>query len=482
MFIDLGSALNAGVQGYRQAQADTQNELLNQEKLRQLQQQLKIQQEQWNQQKRLGEKQISQADLQLQQIKDQLIQQKVWRALDAYRQSNGNNKYLNLALKDPEVRKLFGGVVRIENISKDDYKALQKQGIDPELIASNPFRFVKAIDENGNVNYVDMNAVYGWTGYHNYAIDNQLKELKAKMALLPYQKYQEQEQAKQDWINLYTKAKKLGGFDKLSPQEQARYKMLQKQFSFAPTNLDKATDAVTDGTDVSITLSEAFKEPKTLNKLINNKNFIVNARKYQILTGKHMLADQRKNYLMNLNMLKEAHKVLSELSKLKEEDVAKGPLDEGLQKLRQYFTEDKLKDMSPQERLKFIKSIEVNTKVGLLLKQYLLAMSGQGVTDEEYQRVKQIIEGGNYSNLPALKTALSSFYDYKVNGLKANLSADAMAYPADVIDLVRPYKNYLFTNFKVNPNTMNIQTSQPTQQKGKNIDKWIQMLNNVKVD
>ena len=438
MFIDIGTAFAKGVQGYYQGKDEA-------EKLRQIQEQLTMQKrmqdlqvQQAQQNLQAGILQLQQLAAQTRQVKNQLIKQDVYQALDAYNLSDGDNKFLNRLLQqNPDVRRLFGGVVRVENIDpRTDADWIRKQGIDPNMVAQNPFRFVKAIDENGNVNLVDMNAIYGATGYYNYKTQRDLEALKVKMKLRP----STEERLISRYRELDAK-KKMGKL--LTPQEEAEWRALNNKFTRNPTDMQRKVEAVEGGVNVGLHLEKAFENPQELTKIINDPEFIKNAKTYQVTTGKFMPAEDRRTYIAKLGFLDQAKDIIDEISNMKEEDIAKGPMDEGLQMLKEFLTSDRIKKMSPEERRKFINSIQVNTKLGMLIKSYVKATSGLAATDKEFETIKKIITAGTARNLPALKAALYQFYDTMKNETEKQLKLEARTYPGDIVDIVAPYSDIL---------------------------------------
>ena len=455
MYMDLGTALFNGVKNYYQAK-DQQQALNQQQQLFQLSKQLKQQQLQQAQQMAPIQQQEAQAKLQalqaqLDQLHKQQIRQNVYNALDAYRKSS-DPKVLDTLVKDPAISEMFGNVVHIEPISKQDEPLMVKSGIPQDKI--NKFRWVKTIDKNGNVNYIDMSTIYGITGYSRYAAQQDLKDLQAKLAAakltggLPTAK----ERDIQRYADLYAKAKQLGGVDKLDPQEQAEYNAYNREFGPVNTDLTRKINYAKEGVGVGDVVYKAVENPLILKDIVSNdKNFndvYTKAVQYQTALGKWMPSQTKRGYLETFSFLNQAKDILHDLNEVGPEDLYKGPIDELKLRVKTLLSDNSWDKMTPDEKRKALLSLNLNGRLGLLVKQYVKATSGLAASDKEFDAIKKIIEAGAYSNTPALKESIKTFYTTLKKNAEKKIMVDSRIYPADVLSIVRPYQDIFEDNIK----------------------------------
>lgn len=471
MYVDLGSALNAGVQSYYNAK-DRQQQLNQQQQLFELAKQLKQQQLQQNEQ--MMPLQAKQAQLKLQALEEALeqqrrqnVKQRVFQYLDAYREGDGDTNVLNYALKnDPDFKGLFPNAVRIEPLNNEDIEMLKKTGKDP-----NKFRYIKVIEPDGDIDYMDLSTIYAASGYTKWATKNKIQDLQAKLL---QQKLDmgginptSEDLHLAQWANLYKKAEQVGGYKNLPPEEQALYIAYNRKYGPpSPTDLDKRVNYASEGTQVGDIVYKAIKNPLILQDVLKDDDkynqLFTQGMQYQIATGKFMPSDTKRNYIESLSFLNQAYNILKDLKDVKPESLYKGPIDEWKLKVETLLSDDKWNSMSPEEKRKALLSITLNGKLGLLIKQYVKATSGLAASDREFDIIKNIITAGAYSNIPALKQSVKTFFDVLDNDLTKKLEVDSRLYPGDVLSIIKPYRHLISPNIQSNDGQQNNQSNRPS--------------------
>jgi hypothetical protein len=106
---------------------------------------------------------------------------RVYDSFDRYT-GDGDTRHLNTMLQDlrsnPEGQKLFGDWVRVDKLTEADRGLFAKQGLDPNLIFSNPETMrsiVKGTKQDGEVKLIDLDSLYRATGYSKYMSEAEMK-------------------------------------------------------------------------------------------------------------------------------------------------------------------------------------------------------------------------------------------------------------------------------------------------------------------
>ena len=472
-YIDIGGALTNFAKGVKQGQDE-----LEQKKL--LQQQLTHQKRMWELQEQQGQQQLNINDLKVQALQDAYVKDLMIRGLDSYFESDGDNKFLNNVLQEinqkfPQYSQMLGNAVRVENISEDDYPILKQQGIDPSIVSKNKTRFVKVIDANGNVQYIDTLALAAMTGYNQYADQRKLEKLKILAALQnPQDKTPAQLRVAQRVAEL-TKKLKDGS---ITLKEKAELEYLQsnmKNFVLESKGTQELTNVVYHNIMPKV---EKFEPLNTDDK--------AKLQQLELEAGRKAPAKLIEDYSNITSFTSVASNILKELHNMKPEEIARGAYDKGILKLKTLLSDDRFQRLSPEEKVKELKSIEFNSKLGNLIAQYLKAISGTAVAEAEYNRINNILQGGNLSNKYTLESSLKGFTESLLNQFLNKAKQDIQLYPGSVSvyydELARQKKQ--LENLTVKLNKENIKNIKPTKrfeskQESSNLDKAFKLLDRI---
>lgn len=106
---------------------------------------------------------------------------RIFDGFDRYT-GDGDTRHLNILLQDLKSNevgsKMFPEWARIDKVTEADRGIFLKQGIDPDLVLSNPAvqrSIVKGTTVNGEVKLVDMDSLYRASGYSQYISDAERK-------------------------------------------------------------------------------------------------------------------------------------------------------------------------------------------------------------------------------------------------------------------------------------------------------------------
>jgi hypothetical protein len=451
MFIDLGTAIAKGIQGYYKGQ-DDKTKLDQEKQLFELSKQLKqtqLQGEQLNNQytQQVIPYQVKAMQNKVQQLEDNYIKDKVNNALYEYQKTSDPDIFNKVLMHYPQIRQLVGNPSRIDKINEQDKQVLANQlGLkDPKSI--NDFRFVKVTNPDGSQYYFDLATIYGMTGYHTWATTQTSKDLQNKLNEIKVNNGGALPTAKEVLIPEYTDLATKIQNGTAKPEEIIRFKALKSYLGLDKHYLQQQ-EATEKTFDILHTLPKVVTDPKKLDETINNPDLMKQALEYQN-TNKIKMSDKVKGELQGtLKTIYHTDQIINRIQNNK--DFNQDALTHLRQGLESFITSDMFKKMSPEERQKYIDRLQVNSEVGLLIKDYVRAISGLQVTDREYELLKNFVAGSDWSNKQSLLAHLVQFQKYIKGSAIKDIQTYSAQYPYDTLITIAPYKDDLFTNFKYN--------------------------------
>jgi len=184
--------------------------------------------------------QIEQMQLQIDGLKQAKLKETTHNAINGYL-TDGNPRWLNGALQEnPELQKLFGGITRIEPLnsnSQDDIKMFEAAGgvtmDDPSVLK----RYVKAIDNSGNISLVDTFGLAQKTGAFKQWNDEQLKTRLTEAQIAEHNAKATKYSMSGDGSEPTAMQKNFNWLNKSSPE--LAQKFLAKETGYAPTTSTK---------------------------------------------------------------------------------------------------------------------------------------------------------------------------------------------------------------------------------------------------
>jgi len=444
-------------------------EIKNRKELQATQQQQQT--KQFEQESNLKYMQLQQMQMQLKQLTDINTKKETYSGYDAYRASNGDVKYLNQMIKNPEIRKHMNGVngiYKLDTSSQEDRALLKKIGLTDEQIDSEGFdqtRYVKTTRDGqapGTFDVVDLYGAYAKTGYMNTMRKEEIDDLTLKAKQLQVKQQEMQVGSAEEWLknnptktyqdylqegkteskqtitnaslkdeyaNLEVKASK----NELTPDEKIRHKVLNKLFS---TDSDEKRQILTRGMEITDKYKDKLFDESTE---ISNDD-ILNAKLYAQQAGIHPDTKDNRELKDQFNTVKTGRRLVDEVMKLDDEELSRGMLDTGIQNLRKLLSDKSFKELSPEEQKKTLKSINMNTKLGMFLAKYIKSISGTAVAQSEYDRLSGLFSGSAFENTAALKEGVKTFVDELDTQFRDSAQTSLLDNPSTTLDLVKRYK------------------------------------------
>jgi len=292
-----------------------------------------------------------------------------------------------------------------------------------------------------------------------------LNEIKAEDALqwlqanpdknfIDYENLNRQEAApssaslKDEYVNLQVAAAN-GTLDK---DNSVRLKVLDKLFS---TDNDEKRQILSSGLEIV----DKYKDNLFNSDIL--KDDIIAAKLYTDQSGMKVDTKTSTELKDQYNVLRNGKRLYDEVSALKDEELSRGLYDVGLQKVKQLFSDDTFNSNSPEEKAKILKSIDMNTKLGMFLAKYIKSISGAAVSDSEFARLRDLFNGSILNNTQTLKAGVHTFVAELDNQFKDVAKTNLLNDPATTLDVVRMYDKDIGKGFEtteqpiiaVNPRT-----------------------------
>lgn len=389
---------------------------------------------------------LVQSELQIKKLTNEMAKEKAYGSFQAY-QETGDSKYLTDMLNNDKLKQFMPNVVRFDAVdySKEEnakYKSLSEK---------DPSRFVTATNADGSQHVVDMYGAYARYGY----IDK-MREDKLKLMQTQAVEGQLKQQALEGSINSDALNNIINGEgsaeDKviemqklLNPtvrlaetkqraeqekQQQERQKQLEADAytkdleSYVYDNQGERFRADLDNTDVqTVTLGGKEVSKYKVAKDVQGKNKLpADARTYMdgVLSARNSMQKLYKK-LANLDIPRDAWtKLQTEFVKVVGTDV---------------------KDYTEEQQRALLSKMEIDSELRTIMADYIKAMSGAGVSDEERKGYEQTILNGNWSNKSGALAAMSGF----INGLNQSFSSKLLSskadYPATYLDMSKLFNS-----------------------------------------
>jgi len=248
---------------------------------------------------------------------------------------------------------------------------------------------------------------------------------------------------KDEYANLQV-AKAKGELDK---DNEIRLQVLDKLFS---TDSDEKKKILTKGLEIV----DKYKD-NLFNKPISKED-VITAKLYADQSSMKVDTKTSKELKDQYNVLRNGKRLYDEVSALKDEELSRGIYDTGLQKVKQLFSDNKFNSNSPEEKAKILKSIDMNTKLGMFLAKYIKSISGAAVSDNEFARLRDLFSGSILNNTQTLKAGVTTFVEELDKQFKDISKTNLLNDPATTLDVVRMYDKDIGDTFKVST------ISQPT--------------------
>lgn len=510
----IANGIAAGMQGYAQGQRAGLQMRQGQDSQRMKQQLFakQMEQMQYQQDTQTPLDQVKQAQA-VQAKQNKLLSAKLTKQLtyDAFKGYNtdGDVKHLNQALKD--LSEISPGMYTpgavVMKIDPENDKQLVNQLIQKGVIKKwgpNASKsFLKVIEPgNQEPTVMDINQFQAATGYTKYMTDQEQAELIKRVAIAKdsasvnkivaetkklnletqdveswlkanptktYTDYKNQGKQttgaslKDEYANLQVKKEK-GILDKDS---SIRLKVLDKLFS---TDSDEKRKILGKGLEIV----DKYKDTLFNSKI--TKDDVINAKLYTDQSGIKIDTKTSKELKDQYNILLNGKRLSEEISKLDNEEVSRGIYDIGLQKVKQLFNDDKFNSSTPEEKAKVLKSIEMNTKLGMFLAKYIKSISGAAVSDNEFARLRDLFSGSVFNNTQTLKTGVTAFVNELDTQFKDASKTNLLNDPATTLDVVRMYTKE-FNNTKEFSNTKSVDNSKPVIAVNPNTGEKLQLVN-----
>ncbi len=227
------------------------------------------------------------------------------------------------------------------------------------------------------------------------------------------------------------------GGEKLSPLNRSRYNQLNESQKMTKPNAQRA---LTQG---------AYSEQTE--KLTKNDWHPEDISKVEV--GEMMLKEQQAGYeykgapAINTDMAAMSTMVgiRNDLLDLEPGDIASGKMENVLVDAAKLGDDETFAAMSADQQKKFLNTTELRSRVGMSTAQFLKAISGAAVSDEEFQRIMGVLTGGDITQngidtvISALGGATQGLYEdnkskiqgideYRYPGTKANLGKKLEAF------------------------------------------------------
>ena len=232
---------------------------------------------------------------------------------------------------------------------------------------------------------------------------------------------------KSEYADLRTK--KTNG--ELSKDEEIRLDTLDKLFS---TDNDEKRKILEKGLEITKKYKGNLFDAEIADE------DIVNAKLYAQQAGIKPDTKANREFKDQFNTLKQGKRLTEEVNKLKDEEISRGLLDAGVQKLQTMLSDKAFKSKSPEEKAKVLKSIEMKTKLGKFLASYIKSISGTAVAEAEYKRLADLFGQDVLTNTQTLKTAVNTFVGELDEEFKNMAKTSLLDNPSTTLDLVKRYK------------------------------------------
>ncbi len=437
--------------------------------------------QQQEQQRRISNINLSNAEEQNKILKDKVLQMEqnnakvaAYGAFDSF-EATGDTKYLNLAIKDNPLLKnamTQSGYTSVQNIKDFSPEKLAQLGYKEEEFVR-PVVFNKA---DGTQQIGDLFTEYGKFGYLERAQDNLIKDYKTKVEGLRLQ-----QEVNKTAISGTETENYLAYVEDMIGKGQVPLSM--KEFGKPPKTSSDGSDIKTQ-TQAVVKLAELDTKPeseltplelsqkkyfkalattegdekrKTLNETLNiTSKYLDGLSDKQVsldevktvtageaLTGDHGDKATVKTLTDEYVTLKQGYKLVDSVNKLDNEELNRGIADTGFQEMFKIFSDKSFDSMKPEEKAKVLQTVKFNTRLGSYLADYIKSMSGTAASDAEFARLKDVLTGGQFSNIQTLKSAISEFVTVGDEKFKTSLDSKYPLAKGSILNLKYNYDKEL---------------------------------------
>lgn len=235
----------------------------------------------------------------------------------------------------------------------------------------------------------------------------------------------------------YANLRVLESEGKLDKPSSVRLKVLHELFS---TDNDEKRDILKTG---MVIVDKYYGEGKLFNQDISKED-IINTKLYAQQSGIKPDSKSNQDLKDQFITLKIGKRLASEVSELKDDEISRGIIDTGIQKVSKLLGDETFKKLSDEDKAKVLKSIEMKTKLGKFLAKYINGISGTAVAEQEYARLSELFSGSNLENTEALKQGVKTFVSELDKEFRNTAKTSLLDNPSTTLDLVSKYKKLGF--------------------------------------
>jgi len=425
----------------------------------------------------LKDLQIQNMNLQLKKLTDESTKKETYSSFDGYRHSGGDVKYLNSALKNENVKRLMNGVngmYKLNTTSEEDISLLNKIGVSAEDISDegfDPTRYVKVTRDGsapGAYDIVDLYGAYAKTGYINTMRKEEIDELtmsakkaatRKSEALAGQEELETESAAKwlesnptksyQDYLNIkktastrittaslkseYADLQVEQSTGDLSKENEIRLQVLDRLFK---TDSDEKREILKTGIGITAKYKgQLFEEAMEI-----TDDDILASKLYAQQAGIKPDAKVNRDFKEEFNTVRHGRRLVEDVIALKDEELSRGIVDTGIKAVTKLLTDEGFKKLSKEDQAKQLKTIEMDTKLGMFLAKYIKSISGTAVADAEFTRLTNLFSGSQFNNVQTLRQGVVTFVKELDTNFKDSAQTNLIDNPSTTLDLVKRYR------------------------------------------
>lgn len=439
------------------------------------------QQESFESGEKVKDLQIQNMNLQIKKLTNENTKKETYSSFDAYRHSGGDVKYLNSALKNENIKRLMNGVngmYKLNTTSEEDISLLNKIGVSAEDIADEDFdkaRYIK-VTRDGNApgayDIIDLYGAYAKTGYMNTMRKEEIDELTLSSKRATTRKTEagaaqeelETESAEgwlqanpdktyQDYLNLKQSATSI---------TSGRITTASLKSEYADLQVEQSKGALTKDSEVRLQVldrlfktdsdekREILKTGMEITSRYKGKLFekdtnitdddILNAKLYAQQAGIKPDAKANRDFKEEFNTIRHGRRLVDDVIALKDEELSRGIVDTGIKAITKLLGDKSFRELSKENQAKQLKTIEMDTKLGMFLAKYIKSISGTAVADAEFTRLTNLFSGSAFNNVQTLRQGVVTFVQELDKNFKDSAQTNLIDNPSTTLDLVKRYR------------------------------------------
>lgn len=432
--------------------------------------------QQFTQQQQAGEMQNQILQKKLSDLEAAYTKQTTFQAFDAFEASK-DSKYLNLALSDsPKLKSMM---------DKMGYSSFSNlKDFSPEKLASLNYKedeFVRPVVVNtadGKQKVIELFGVYGTSGYLQRANEQVITDYETKVNALKVKQKEAELSVTESEANNYLayvdaqiasgkmpmSQKEFGKNGGLPEEKSATDIKTQTQAAFVLSSLQTKID---NGEELTV---EEQNQHKQLTKLLSTDSDekketlsqgLDTVQKYtggnlattevsledvktvqamETLTGTKPDKTTLQTLTSNFVTLKQGYKLVDKVNELKDEELEKGLVDEGMLALKKVLSDTNFEGMDAEGKAKALKTVKFNTRLGSYLADYIRSISGTAASEAEFSRLKTVLTGGQFNNTQTMRAAIQEFVSLEDEKFAESMSAKYSLAQGDILNLKYMYQ------------------------------------------